>query len=201
MALFPIFLKLEGRPCLVVGAGRVGENKLRSLIRAGARVRVVSPQATPGVQRLAAEKKLVWLRREFIARDLDGMVLVVVATSSPSLNKQVSTEARRRGVLSNAVDDPPNSDFYYPAVVRRGNFQIAISTGGHSPELAHRLRKELQRQFGAEYTRWVEELGRKRQELSSSSVPAAERLGRLRSLSSRRAYQHFLRRTVPRAKK
>jgi precorrin-2 dehydrogenase/sirohydrochlorin ferrochelatase len=201
VALFPIFLKLEGRSCLVVGAGRVGENKLWSLIRAGARVRVVSPQATPGVQRLAAEKKIVWLRRKFIAHDLDGMVLVVVATSSPSLNKQVSAEARRRGVLCNAVDDPQNSDFYYPAVVRRGNFQIAISTGGHSPELAHRLRKELQRQFGAEYTRWVEELGRKRQELFASSVPAAERLGQLRNLSSRRAYQQFLRRVSPRARK
>jgi precorrin-2 dehydrogenase/sirohydrochlorin ferrochelatase len=196
-----MFLKLKGRPCLVVGAGRVGENKLRSLIRAGARVRVVSPQATPGVQRLAAEKKIVWLRRKFIARDLDGMVLVVVATSSPSVNKQVSAEARRRGVLCNAVDDPQNSDFYYPAVVRRGNFQIAISTGGRSPELAHRLRKELQRQFGAEYTRWVEELGRKRQELFASSVPAAERLARLRNLSSRRAYQQFVRRIGPRTKK
>jgi precorrin-2 dehydrogenase/sirohydrochlorin ferrochelatase len=196
-----MFLKLKGRPCLVVGAGRVGENKLRSLIRAGARVRVVSPQATAGVQRLAAEKKIVWLRRKFIARDLDGMVLVVVATSSPSVNKQVSAEARRRGVLCNAVDDPQNSDFYYPAVVRRGNFQIAISTGGRSPELAHRLRKELQRQFGAEYTRWVGELGRKREELFSSSLSPAERLGRLRNLSSRRAYQQFVRRIGPRTKK
>jgi precorrin-2 dehydrogenase/sirohydrochlorin ferrochelatase len=196
-----MFLKLEGRPCLVVGAGRVGENKLRSLIRAGARVRVVSPQATPGVQRLAVEKKIVWLRRKFIARDLDGMLLVVVATSSPSLNKHVCEEARRRGVLCNAVDDPQNSDFYYPAVVRRGNFQIAISTGGRGPELAHRLRKELQRQFGAEYTRWVEELGRKRGELLSSSLSPGERLRRLRDLSSHRAHRQFVRRIGPRTKK
>jgi precorrin-2 dehydrogenase/sirohydrochlorin ferrochelatase len=196
-----MFLKLEGRPCLLVGAGRVGENKLRSLLRAGARVRIVSPLATPGVQRLAVEKKIVWLRRKFIARDLDGMVLVVVATSSSSVNKQVSEQARRRGVLCNAVDDPQNSDFYYPAIVRRGNFQIAISTGGRSPELAHRLRKELQRQFGAEYTRWVEDLGRKREELFSGSLPPAERLGRLRNLSSRRAYQQFVRRIRPRAKR
>ncbi len=196
-----MFLKLEGRPCLLVGAGRVGENKLRTLIRAGARVRVVSPQATPGVQRLAAKSKIVWLRRSFIARDLDGILLVVVATSSPSINKQVSAQARRRGVLCNAVDDPQNSDFYYPAVVRRGNLQIAISTGGRSPELAHRLRKDLQRQFGAEYARWVEELGRKRQELLSSSPPPAERLGRLRNLSSRRAYQQFVRGIGPEPKK
>jgi len=196
-----MFLKLDGRPCLLVGAGRVGENKLRSLIRAGARVRVVSPQVTPGVQRLACKTKIVWLRRKFMARDLDGMLLVVVATSSPSINKRISQQARRRGVLCNAVDDPQNSDFYYPAVVQRGDFQIAISTGGRSPELAHRLRKELQRQFGAEYTRWVEELGRKRQELLSGSHPPAERLGRLRNLSSRRAYQQFVRRIGPKPKK
>ena len=127
--LFPIFLKLHGRPCLVVGAGRVGQSKLQSLIQAGAQVRVVSPQATPGVARLAREKKIVWLRRKFTARDLDGMLLVVVATSSSSVNKQVFEQARRRGVLCNAVDDPKSCDFYYPAVVRRGNFQIAISTG------------------------------------------------------------------------
>jgi precorrin-2 dehydrogenase/sirohydrochlorin ferrochelatase len=196
-----MFLKLEGRSCLVVGAGSVGENKLRTLIRAGARVRIVSPQATPGVQKLAVENKIVWLRRKFMARDLDGMLLVIVATSSPSVNKRVSEHARRRGVLCNAVDDPENCDFYYPAVVRRGNFQIAISTGGRSPELAHRLRKELQQQFGAEYTRWVEELGRERLELFSSSRLPAERLGRLRDLSSRRAYQRFVRGIGPRAKK
>lgn len=196
-----MFLKLDGRPCLLVGAGRVGENKLRSLLRAGARVRVVSPQATPGVQRLAVENKIVWLRRKFIARDLDGMLLVVVATSSPSVNKQVSHHARRRGVLCNAVDDPQNSDFYYPAIVRRGNFQIAISTGGRSPELAHRLRKELQRQFGPAYTRWAEELGRMRADLFSSPLPRAARLRRLRSLSSRRAYQQFVGRFAPKTRK
>jgi siroheme synthase-like protein len=190
-----MFLKLEGRPCLLVGAGRVGENKLKSLIQAGARVKVVSPRAASGVRRLAAERKIVWLRRKFMARDLDGMVLAIVATSSPSVNKQVSQQARRRGVLCNAVDDPQNCDFYYPAVVRRGHFQIAISTGGHSPELAHRLRKELQRQFGPEYARWVEELGRKRQDLLSSCPIPAERLRQLRRLSSRRAYRQFLSRT------
>jgi precorrin-2 dehydrogenase/sirohydrochlorin ferrochelatase len=196
-----MFLKLEGRPCLLVGAGRVGENKLRTLLRAGAQVWVVSPRATPGVERLAREREIVWLRRKFTARDLHGMLLVVVATSSPTVNKRVSECARRRGVLCNAVDDPLNCDFFYPAVVRRGNFQIAISTGGCSPELAHRLRKELQRQFGPEYKRWVEELGRKRAELLSSSLPRETRLSRLRSLSSRRAYQQFVNGTTPKKRK
>jgi precorrin-2 dehydrogenase/sirohydrochlorin ferrochelatase len=201
VALFPMFLKLDGKPCLLVGAGHVGENKLRSLIRSGARVQVVSPQATPGVRRLASKKKIAWLRRKFMPRDLDGMLLVVVATSSPSVNKRVSEQARRRGALCNAVDDPLNCDFFYPAVVRRGDLQIAISTGGRSPELAHRLRKELQRQFGAKYARWVEELGRRREELLSSSLPPAERGRRLRALSSGQAFQRFARRMAPRAKR
>jgi precorrin-2 dehydrogenase/sirohydrochlorin ferrochelatase len=196
-----MFLKLDGRPCLLVGAGRVGENKLRTLLRAGAQVRVVSPRATPGVERLARQGKAIWLRRKFKVHDLSGMLLVIVATSSPAVNKRVSEQARRRGVLCNAVDDPHNCDFYYPAVVRRGNFQIAISTGGHSPELAHRLRKALQRQFGPEFAQWVEELGRKRQDLFCNCPTPAERLRQLRRLSSRRAYQQFVRRIDPRARK
>jgi precorrin-2 dehydrogenase/sirohydrochlorin ferrochelatase len=196
-----MFLKLDGRPCLLVGAGRVGESKLRTLLRAGAQVRIVSPRATPGVERLAREGKVAWLRRKFKARDLKGMLLVIVATSSPAVNKRVSEQARRRGVLCNTVDKPQSCDFYYPAVVRRGNFQIAISTGGRSPELAHRLRKELQRQFGAEYTRWVEELGRKREVLFAGSLSPAKRLARLRNLTSRRAYQQFVRRIDASAKK
>ena len=178
----------------MVGAGRVGQSKLQSLIQAGAQVRVVSPQATPGVARLAREKKIVWLRRKFTARDLDGMLLVVVATSSSSVNKQVFEQARRRGVLCNAVDDPKSCDFYYPAVVRRGNFQIAISTGGRSPELAHRLRKELEQQFGRTYSFWVEHLGRKREALFAGSLPRGQRSRMLRSLASSRAFRRFVRR-------
>ncbi len=149
MEMFPLFLKLEGRPCLLVGAGRVGEGKLKSLLRAGARVKVVAPKATAGVQRLAKSAEIVWRKRKFTARDLDGMFLVVAATSSHPANAVILEEARRRGVLCNAVDDPRNCDFYYPAVLRRGSLQIAISTGGSSPELASRLRKELESCFGS----------------------------------------------------
>ncbi len=193
MEMFPLFLKLEGRPCLLVGGGRVGEGKLKSLLRAGARVKVVAPKVTADVQRLAKSAEIVWRKRKFTARDLDGMFLVVAATSSHPTNAGIFEEARRRGVLCNAVDDPRNCDFYYPAVLRRGNLQIAISTAGSSPELAARLRKEMESFFGPEYGPWLDHLGRQREDLLRAPLPAARRQHLLRRLASRRAFEQFLR--------
>jgi precorrin-2 dehydrogenase/sirohydrochlorin ferrochelatase len=195
MEMFPLFLKLEGRPCLLVGAGRVGEAKLKSLLRAGARVKVVAPRATAGVQRLPKSAEIVWRKRKFNARDLNGMFLVVAATSSHAANAVIFEEARRRGVLCNVVDDPRNCDFYFPAVLRRGSLQIAISTGGSSPELASRLRKELESCFGSGYGPWLDHLGRQREDLLRAPMPAAQRRRLLRRLASRRAFEQFLRKT------
>src|SRR5579863_5189605 len=133
MELFPLFLKLEGRACLVVGAGRVAESKIESLIRSGAKVRVVAPQATESVREAARSGAIVWEQRGYQPSDLAGVFLVVAATSSPELHAEIFEQARREGVLCNAVDEPDRCDFYYPAVVRRGPLQIAISTGGLFP--------------------------------------------------------------------
>jgi siroheme synthase-like protein len=160
--LFPLFLRLAGRACLVVGAGAIAESKIESLLRAGARVKVVAPAATEKVRRWARAKQIVWRARAYRPGDLGGAFLVIAATSSRKLHRVIFRQARRSGILCNAVDDPPNCDFYYPAVVRRGSLQIAISTGGESPSLAARLRAELERQFGPEYGAWVKRLGRKR---------------------------------------
>ena len=176
--LFPMFLKLKGQHCLVVGAGAIGEPKIESLLLAGATVRVVAPQATARVRHLARKRRLLWDRREFRVADLDGVFLIVAATSSRSLHGQIYREAQARGVLCNVVDDPQRSDFYYPAVVRRGPLQIAISTGGHSPALAQRLRQQLEAQFGPEYSAWVERLGAFRRKLFSRAM-APERRKRL----------------------
>jgi len=127
LGLFPVFLKLKGRRCLVVGAGTVAEAKVRSLLEGGADVRVMAPRATETLQQWAGEGKLVWQSRSFEPLDLEGMFLVVVATSSRQLNERVSREAARRRVLCNAGDDPARCDFYHGAVVRRGPLQIAIS--------------------------------------------------------------------------
>ncbi len=185
MSLFPLFVKLDGRPCLVVGAGPVGEAKIASLVRAGANVRVVAPRATRTVRAWARAGKISWEARGFDPADLDGTFLVVAATSSADLHKRVFWEAKRRGVLCNVVDDPERCDFYYPAVVQRGPLQIAISTGGLSPALAQRLRGELEQQFGPEYEAWVEQLGHARRELFTRVMDPERRRRLLHRLACR----------------
>jgi precorrin-2 dehydrogenase / sirohydrochlorin ferrochelatase len=199
MTLFPAFLKLSGRRCLVVGAGPVGEEKIRGLLRAGAEIRVLAPRATALVRALARAGRIRWEPRQFRAADLRGVFLVVAATSSAKLHEQVYLQARRRGVLCNVVDDPPHCDFYYGAVVRRGPLQIAISTSGYSPALAQRVRKQLEQQFGPEYRLWLKELGAAREMLFAKSIDAGRRRSLLHGLASERAFEEFLRRGKIRA--
>jgi precorrin-2 dehydrogenase/sirohydrochlorin ferrochelatase len=175
MSLFPMFVKLEGRSCLVVGAGTIAEGKIRSLLESGAIVCVISPRATPRVHEWAATCAIKWLRRRFERDDLDGKFLVIAATSSAKVNARVFEEARRRKVLCNSVDDPPHCDFFYAAVVRRGDLQIAISTNGKSPALAQRLRKRFERQFGPEYADKINELGAARARLFRAGMEPVRR--------------------------
>ena len=195
MPLFPLFVKLDGRACLVVGAGPIGESKIDSLLEAGASVTVVSPSATEPVLRWAAEGRIAWVQRRFETQDLDGMFLVVAAIPVGTALSSIYEEARRRGVLCNAVDDPPNCDFYYPAVVKRGDFQLAISTNGASPALAQRIRKEIEAQFGPEYGPWLEELGHLRQALFASEMDSDERKRLLHELASEEAFESYLKRS------
>ncbi len=175
MTLFPMFLKLEGRRCLVVGAGAIAEPKIASLLLARATVTVVAPRATPQVRALARSRQILFSKRKYVPRDLSGMFLVVAATNSPTVHKQIYQLAQRRGILCNSVDDPPRCDFFYPAVVRRGPLQIAISTSGASPALAQRLRKQLARQFGVEYAAWVQRLSEARQTLLATPMSSRRR--------------------------
>jgi precorrin-2 dehydrogenase/sirohydrochlorin ferrochelatase len=196
VSLFPIFLKMTGRACLVVGAGSVGEAKIRSLILTGASVQVVAPRATPAVVEWADSGRIRWEARTFVPTHLDGMFLVIAATSSVEVNDLVFREARRRGVLSNVVDDPVRCDFYYPAVVRRGSLQIAVSTGGQSPALAQRLRRELENQFAPEYADWVEHLGQERKELLARVTHPEYRRRLLHQQAGHEAFEAF-RRKLP----
>lgn len=188
MSLFPIFLKLDGRSCLVVGAGKVGAPKIQSLLDAHARVVAVAPRALQSVQDLAASEKIIWKRREFEAGDLQDIFLVIAATASSEVNRSVFLEAQRRNILCNCVDDPQHCDFYYPAVVRRGDLQLAISTAGKSPALAQRLRVELEEQFGTDYAAWVNELGNIRERLFASDIEPEQRRRLLHEMASREAF-------------
>lgn len=194
VTLFPAFLKLAERSCLVVGAGTVGQSKIEGLLAAGARITVVAPQATEAVQTWARTGRLRWHARPFASSDLEGAFLTVVATPFRELNEMVFQQAQRCSVLCNVVDDPPRCDFYYPAVVRRGALQIAISTDGKSPALAQRLRRELEGEFGPLYQGWIEELGRERKRLFAQPIDPAVRKQLLHSMASRASFEEFSRR-------
>jgi precorrin-2 dehydrogenase len=188
-SLFPMFLKLEGRQCLVVGAGKGGEPKIGGLLDTGARIRVVALAASPAVREWARAGKIELELRAFSAEDLDGAFLAIVATNSRSLNERVYHEAQRRGVLCNVVDVPDLCDFFYPAVVRRGDLQIAVSTSGQSPSLAQKIRQQLEKQFGPGYAAWVAELGETRKLILASDLEKERKLELLHSLASREALE------------
>lgn len=191
-SLFPMFLKLEGRQCLVVGAGKVGEPKIGGLLETGAHIRVVAREASPVVREWARERKLELELRPFLAEDLNGAFLAIVATNSRSLDERVYQEAQRRGVLCNVVDVPDLCDFFYPAVVRRGDLQIAVSTAGQSPSLAQKIRQQLEKQFGPAYAAWVAELGETRKLILASDLDKERKLELLHSLASREALEAAL---------
>jgi precorrin-2 dehydrogenase / sirohydrochlorin ferrochelatase len=190
--LFPIFMKLDGKRCLVVGAGKVGEPKIGGLLGTGARIHVIALEASTVVHEWARAGKITLELRNFVPQDLDGIFLAVVATASSVLNRTIYQEAHRRGVLCNVVDVPEHCDFYYPAVVHRGDFQIAVSTNGTSPSLAQKIRQQLERQFGPGYERWVAELGATRKLVLASDLDSQRKRELLHSLASREAFEAAL---------
>jgi len=191
-SMFPMFMKLEGRHCLVVGAGEIGESKIAGLLETGARVRVVALAASAAVREWAAAGRIELELGPFSPDDLDGVFLVVVATSSRRLNQQIYSEAQKRGVLCNVVDVPDLCDFFYPAVVRRGDLQIAVSTSGQSPSLAQKIRQQLEQQFSHGYAAWVAELGETRRLILASDLDQERKLDLLHSLASREAVEAAL---------
>ncbi|MDP3181783.1 MAG: bifunctional precorrin-2 dehydrogenase/sirohydrochlorin ferrochelatase [Desulfobaccales bacterium] len=151
MQTYPVFAIVADKSCLVVGGGAVGERKVHDLISAGARVTVVSRDLTPTLAKMAAQGKIRYLKEDFSDDHLAGMVLVIGATDAPQVNARVSAAAQAQGIWVNIVDAPEHCTFIVPAQVRRGDFLVAISTGGASPALARKLRLELEQHFGPEY--------------------------------------------------
>lgn len=184
---FPLFVSLRGKRCVVIGAGEIAAGKVEGLIRCDAEIAVVSPRAVPYIQEAARGGKLTWLRRAFTAEDVEGAFLAVAATASRRVNAAVFQACTERGVLCNAVDDPEHCDFIYPAVMRRGALQIAVSTGGRSPALAGQIRRELEARFGPEWELLLDRLGRKRDEILHARLAGAERARRLRAAAAEAA--------------
>jgi len=185
MSLLPIFVNLENRRVLLVGAGNVALEKIGSLLKTGLRLRVVAPRVLPEVHRLASEGKLELTERAFEPEDLDGSFLVITATDSPEVNHAVYREAVARNILCNSVDDIPNCDFFFGSLVSRGDLQIAISTAGESPALAQRLRREIDEQLPHDIGQWLAKIGELRREVLETHPRGEERRLLLHELAQR----------------
>ena len=146
-------IKLKGRPCLVVGGGEVGLEKVEGLLLCNGDVRVVAPKVVSELAKYAAEGSITWEKRTFHDGDLDGTFLAIAATNDTDVNIAVSEGAERRMMLVNVVDVPPLCNFILPAIVRSGPLAIAISTAGASPALAKRMKREIAESFGEPYAR------------------------------------------------
>lgn len=190
-ALFPMSLKLDGCKCVVVGAGIIAAQKLESLLESGADIWVIAPEADEEILELARNRRLTRIAAEFQPEHLAGALLVIAATGNPVVNERVYRAAQESSVLCNSVDEPERCDFYYPAVVRRGDLQIAISTAGKSPALAQRIRKELEVQFDSSYISWLKWLGAVRELLFQRRVEPELRKQTLHRIAGRDVFERF----------
>lgn len=174
---YPVFLKLQGKKCIIVGAGEVAERKAARLLECGAEVTVIGREATPGLLKLAREGGL-----EHVAADYDetlisvikGACLVISATDDRAVNEAVRDAANREEIPVNVVDDPQLCDFILPSIVQRGALQIAISTGGASPALSKRIRLGLEKEFGREYALFLDLLAELRKRILERGSPSTD---------------------------
>ena len=185
MSLLPIFLKLDGRPGLLVGAGNVALEKLNTLLTTGLRLRVIAPEAGIEFRQLAAEGRIELLQRAFDPADLDGNFFVIAATDDPEVNATVYRESVRRGILVNSVDDRPHCDFYFGSIVRRGDLQVAISTAGESPAVAQQLRREIDALLPEDLGPWLAQIGQFRREILATHPAGDERKALLHRIARR----------------
>ena len=155
---YPVFLDLRGRECVIIGGGEVSEHKLGNLLDCGAQITIISPQVTPGIRARAEKGEVVWKARPYQAGDLKGAFIAIAATDDNKVNRAVTEEAREEKVLLNVADVTHLCMFIAPAIVKRGEVTVAISTGGASPALARRLREQLQKSEVLEYADLVEVL-------------------------------------------
>lgn len=165
MSYYPINIRIADRLCLVIGGGPVALRKVIGLLQGGARVRVISPEVEPELQRLSELQDIEWLEREYVEGDLRGAFLAFAVTDNNAVQDKIMKEAERSTVLLNSADDPRRSDFHVPAHFRRGKMLITVSTGGGSPALAKRIREQLEDNIVPEYEAVVDLLSLIRNEV------------------------------------
>ncbi len=175
LSLYPVALLISGRSCIVIGGGKVAEQKVKPLLDGGAQVTVISPQLTKRLQQWADEGKVKHLRRPYQRGDLEGAFLTYGCTDDEESNRQVFEEANARGQLCNIVDVPEWCNFYAQSIVRRGNLLITIGTHGISPTLSKWLREQLEEVIGPEYVEFLEIAAALRSEVKQKLATPADR--------------------------
>ncbi len=176
MRYYPAYLDVKARPCLVVGGGRVGTRKVRTLLACGAVVTVISPQVTTELAGLAEEGRIDLKRRDYRSTDLDDAFLVIGATDDQTFNRLIHGDAERAQRLCNIADQPDLCNFVLPSIINRGDLSIAISTAGKSPAFAKHLRRQLESQFGPEYGLFLALMGAiRRRLLATEHAPEAHK--------------------------
>ena len=171
---YPVYIQMQGQPCVVIGGGKIAEGKADGLLAAEANVTVISPELTPRLYELAEQYHITYIPRTYQPGDLRGAFLVICATDQIEINHQVWQEATANRQLVNVVDDTPRCNFIAPSILRKGDLTIAISTSGKAPALAVRLKERLGRELGPEYERFLELAGDLREPLARH-VPDFER--------------------------
>ena len=169
--LYPVNLVVDGRPCLVVGGGRVALGKVRGLVEAGARVTVVAPEVVPDLAGMAGVEIE---RREYRRGEAGGYRLAVAATGDPAVNQAVYDDGEAAGVWVNAADDPDRCSVVLPARIRQGRLTVTVSTGGHSPAVASWLRERLADELGPEYDQLIGLLAEARKEVQARGLGTEE---------------------------
>lgn len=176
MVYYPVNLNITGQPCLVIGAGAVGTRKVNGLLACGAKVAVISIAAGPRVRELAHDGIISYHDRAYRPDDLEDVFLVIGATNDHTLNRRIYKDARKRKILCNIADQPAFCNFILPAVVRRGDLVISVSTSGQSPAFAKKLRRELEAVYGEEYAEFLELMGAIRKKLlATDHAPEAHK--------------------------
>ncbi len=183
--LLPVFLKMKGRPCLLVGGGHIALEKIRILLECETAVRVIAPEALAEVEQLAAEGRIIFERKPYSSGDLEAFSLVIAATNDRELNHRIHAEATARGRLVNVVDDPDYCDFYFGSIVRRGALQVAISTTGESPAFAQQLKQEIDDALPPDTGPWLARLGELRRQINRVVEAGPGRISLLRELARR----------------
>lgn len=163
---YPVYIQLREQPCVVIGGGKIAEGKVQGLLAAGAKVTIISPELTPHLHELVEQYQIAYVARAFQSGDLTGAFMVICAVDQVEINHKVWQEASANRQLVNVVDDTPRCNFIAPAILRKGDLTISISTAGKAPALAVRLKERLQEQLGTEYERFLELSGQLREPLA-----------------------------------